>query len=203
MYALNQTAKLLMLTLFAATLVVSACEDDKQTITTPSSNTNNTNTNNANNAEPDPGAQGEGPDENEEENSTKPGVMQGNWRITLNDADNTPVIKLSLIHDEGAAEATGDYILFDGFDKLVFQGMATPDAAESYHGTTGTDIKATMSGDVFTITFNPTADPEQRFTIKSTSRTGEGQYSAELTSVDQAIKAQVNITLQVFDDAAN
>ena len=179
------TLKLTTLLIFTLGFMATGCGDDKKSISNPAPTPNNTTANNtSNNSNND---NGHGADNNGDvKNSTKPGVMQGNWRVGKLDADNTPVMKFSLIHDEGAPEADGDYILFTGFD-------------EYYHGVTGTDIKAKMQGEFMVATFNPTPDAEQLFTVKASKKVADGQYEGTFSSVDGAITFPVSIVLQDLD----
>lgn len=179
------TLKITTILMFTLGLMVAGCEDDKKSISNPPSTSNNT-TNNPNPANNDNEDHTHGSDGDDAKNSAKSGVMQGNWRVGKLDADNTPVMKFSLIHDEGAPEADGDYILFSGFD-------------EYYHGTTGTDIKAKMQGEFMVATFNPTPDAEQLFTVKVSKKLADGQYEGTFSSVDMAVNFPVSIVLQDLD----
>ena len=182
MRAIKTLSLLLLLVMTSVGLV--ACDSDQNQKITAKPKPNN----NHNHEGPEEEPNGHGSDiEREVENLPKVGVMQGNWRVGRLDADNTPVMNISLIHDEGTPEADGDYTLFEGFD-------------EYYHGTTGTDIKATMQGDVLTITFNPTPDPEQRFTIRTTRKVEDNRFEGTFTSADNAVNFQVSVARQVFND---
>lgn len=177
------TLKIATILMLALGLMVAGCDDDKKSISNPPPTSNNPDTNNPT----DEDVHGHGGDgKGDIENSTKPGVMQGNWRVGKLDADNTPVMKFSLIHDEGAPEAEGDYILFEGFD-------------EYYHGVTGTDIKAKMNGEVMVVTFNPTPDTEQLYTVTANKKLADGQYEGTFTSVDMAVNFPVSIVIQDLD----
>ena len=119
--------------------------------------------------QPDDDKLGHGTDKEVEDNAAKPSAFQGTWRIVKEDADNTPVVRVSIIQDEGAKEGSGDYITQAGL-------------GEGLQNLSGTLLTMTSSGTGFSATFNPTADQDEVYTINATNKVDENSYSGQFTS---------------------
>jgi hypothetical protein len=185
---------------FALTLLVlPSCEGSNASSTDNRRPTNNNNTpnphNNNNNDNPDfidpnrpdpaqeedPGA---GPDENEV--LTPAGWAQGTWRVGISNPgspdDDDPVVSLDLFQDGDDPEITGSFAINPSFEGLG--------------GATG-DIKGTFSGGTLTVTFNPSADMDELYTVTA-NRSGDNMMSGKLTTASGAY--DLNVTLERIVD---
>ena len=108
-------------------------------------------------------------DKDVEDNAAKPSVLQGTWRILKTDVDETPVVRVSIIMDDGAKEGSGDFTAQVGLGEN-FQGIAK-----------NLDTVAS-NGDGFSLTFNPTNDQTEVYTVKTSSKIDENTFEGNFTS---------------------
>ena len=77
-----------------------------------------------------------------------PGDMQALWRVTAANIDETPVMRVSLIHDQGDINATGDFILNAGI--CAFAGNAL---SCKFEGNTGLVDRAQRDASQIVVSF--------------------------------------------------
>lgn len=97
-----------------------------------------------------------------------PGFMNGSWRVATTEQD-TPVAYLDTFQDKGEARVDGTYLMAIGI-------------YERLDGETGDLQEATLDGDTLTVTWNPTNDQTELFTLqaqKVDENTFEGRITAE------------------------
>lgn len=115
-----------------------------------------------------------------------PGELQGNWLLL---GSGTPVLaRIQLIHDITAGQLSGDYYLTEHACALV--GAQTNDCELS--GTGGAFLQAKVSADMLLLSFNPTNDEDQRFTL-SMRRTGRFFSGSLRTRGPEGIRSDVRM----------
>jgi len=91
-----------------------------------------------------------------------PGPVQGVWRVVRTDIDETPVMRLSLVQDEGG-DPEGDFSLLTGI--CDFGGAGQACELEGEAGTFRFGHHDARRGRT-TLVFNPTADPKAGFSLQ-------------------------------------
>lgn len=100
----------------------------------------------------------------EDPKGTPPGALQGNWALI---GQGEPVLaRVQLIHDSVTGELSGDYFLTEHACTLVGGGEC------ELGGSAGSLLQARISADLLLLSFNPTPDEQQRFTL-SLRRSGD------------------------------
>lgn len=92
--------------------------------------------------------------------------ITGTWRVALNDVTRTGVANLNITHTPGELSATGTYTTLAALGE---EGL----------GSGGELSGVTVGEDTLVVSFNPTANPEELFTVSATrvsERVYEGRF---------------------------
>jgi hypothetical protein len=111
--------------------------------------------------------EGHGTSDDEQE-LIEPGYMNGSWRAATDDQD-TPAVYFDTFQDKGDTEVTGTYLMALGI-------------YERLDGESGDLTEASLSGDTFTVSWNPTNDEGELLTLQATKvdeNTMEGSVTAK------------------------
>lgn len=175
--SLHTPLMILLLLSLNTSLLVGCSDDEKKTLNQQKTTDEN---------QPDDEKLGHGTDKDVEENSAEPGALQGVWRVVKTDVDKTPVVRVSIIQDEGSIEGTGDFIAQAGL-------------GENFQGLTGTLMKVTGQDAGFTFTFNPTNDSQEVYTVTASSKVDDNTFSGTFASKTNTF----NFPVQIIKAPAN
>lgn len=113
------------------------------------------------------------------------GMLNGIWRLGTDDVNDVPVGYLSVVHDKDAAVGTCSYEMSLG-------------ASPQFDGRVGSCDSVTWKGEVMTVTFNPTNDSEEVWTVTTSQKVSDDQFKATITKLkDPAYSLKVNSERQL------
>jgi len=179
------TTTMRLLTIAAAMLLATACQQGPNEVPTlPENNegqqTTDTSSRNDTDVMPEPDPT-KGPDEDEV--LIDVGFMSGTWRVGEDTPDNQPVVYFSFIQDEG------DPII----DEIASSFEMSIALGSELDGNVGKITSARYEGDSLTVAWNPTNDEQQLFTITA-QKVDEKTLRGTLVDVDRAVDMQIVLT---------
>ncbi len=120
-----------------------------------------------------------GPDDDEE--LIAAGELQGSWRASFVEGDE-PLAYFDVFHDEGESTASGDFT----------QGLVPHDF---YDGTTGSIDSIELDGSELEVSWNPTDDGEEMFTLVL-EQDDEETYSGTFEAANYPNTYEAKMTLR-------
>lgn len=116
------------------------------------------------------------------------GILNGSWRVAMAE-DDAPVAYFDIFHDEGATEAQGTYWMMSGLSEML-------------DGATGDLNSVEVQGDEVTITFNPTTDLDELYTL-ALSRDTNDLFTGAMTAVNNPNEYEITFGRRIFEDDAD
>ncbi|TXD34672.1 hypothetical protein FRC96_13755 [Lujinxingia vulgaris] len=116
------------------------------------------------------------------------GILSGSWRVAMAE-DDAPVAYFDIFHDQGATEAQGTYWMMDGLSEML-------------DGLTGDLNSVELQGDDLTITFNPTTDLDELYTLEL-SRDNDDLFTGAMTAVNNPNEYEITFGRRIFEDDAD
>lgn len=113
------------------------------------------------------------------------GLLSGSWRVAMAE-DDAPVAYFDIFHDQGATEAQGTYWMMDGLSEML-------------DGESGDLSSVELQGDDLTISFNPTSDLEELYTLEL-SRDNDDLFTGSMTAVNNPNEYEVTFGRRIFED---
>lgn len=168
---------ILVLAMFSVAMPLTGCEDDKNPSLDKKKPVDN----------PDMHQDKEHKtDKAVENNAKKPSSFQGTWLVNKDDADETPVVRVSIIQNEGDDTGFGDF-------------YAQAALGEIYEGESGDLMGMESTADGFSFTFNPTTDLTEEYSVKTQKKIDDNTYEGTFISkVDATFTFKVKISKSQF-----
>lgn len=114
------------------------------------------------------------------------GLLSGSWRVAMAQ-DDAPVAYFDIFHDRGATEAQGTYWMMAGLSEMLDGESGDLSSVEL------------QGGDDLTITFNPTSDLEELYTLEL-SRDNDDLFTGSMTAVNNPNEYEVTFGRRIFED---
>ncbi|RVU44872.1 hypothetical protein EA187_10065 [Lujinxingia sediminis] len=113
------------------------------------------------------------------------GLLSGSWRVAMTEGD-APVAYFDIFHDQGASDAQGTYWMMDGLSEML-------------DGLSGDLNSVELQGDDLTITFNPTTDLDELYTL-TLSRDNDDLFTGSMTAVNNPNEYEITFGRRIFED---
>ncbi|RAL22838.1 hypothetical protein DL240_08060 [Lujinxingia litoralis] len=124
-----------------------------------------------------------GPDDDMEQ--IEVGLLNGSWRAAVSE-DDRPIGYFDIFHDKGATTAQGTFLMASGLSDML-------------DGTSGDLAKVELNGDELVVSFNPTTDEDELYTMELTKASAD-LFTGSLSAARNPETFEVTLGRRVFDD---